>query len=115
MLLQLRTHAASKRPKARALACLFITLDILAIIGLIAVGVLNFKTRLLLPDYFNGNFGGPAYDPYLWIVLVPIEACTLIANLRLAWITFRYRQEERTTVPRLLVVILRDNICYLGA
>ena len=42
---------------------------------------------------YDTNFEGTAYDPYLWMALVPLETFSLVVSVWLAWRVgwFRFR------------------------
>ena len=77
--------------------------------------ILDQKISEIEPFVYTNGSNGMAYDPYLWMALVPIEACTLIINLKLIWNTKRSCKKDGGTPPRLLAVMLRDNVLYLSA
>lgn len=123
MLLQLRTYAAAG--KLKAVGIIFIVLDILAAIALVTMAILEARkvpfpaakltSVYFLPAHSNQGDTDLAYDPFLWMVLAPLEVGTLVANLILAFIVYRDRKKDHGQVPKLMTVILRDNICYLSA
>ena len=64
--------------------------------------------------YEDGNNGqdpaSPVYDPFVWVGLIPVEAITLVIN---AWLALSQCTKNPGQSPRLMKVILRDNISYL--
>ena len=100
------------------LCCLFVLLDI-AVIGALA----TFATRRQgkIGDLTHGLWGmygatddfDGAYDPYVWMTLVPLDAFTLLVNLYLGLKEHCCSKKERYRMSKLMIVILRDNIIYL--
>ena len=109
MLLQLRTFAVAGRPKV--LGHIFVVLDVLVIMILVAMAVLEAKgVSMNVTVYFPVDFTN---DPFVWMTLAPLEFCALVANLALVWRAYFRRKREYGQVPKLMKIVLRDNICYL--
>lgn len=53
------------------------------------------------------------YDPYVWMTLVPLDAFALLVNLYLGCKEYYHSREGYYSMPKLMTVILRDNIIYL--
>ena len=113
VLLQLRTYAAAGR--SRVLCCIFVLLDISVIVALAILrprrdGVWNIDHGLL---GLHGYLESGTYDPYVWMTLVPLDATTLLANLYLGLKEYRCSKKGEYRMPKLMVIILRDNVLYL--
>ena len=97
------------------LCCIFVLLDSAVIVALAILttrrdAVWNVDNGLLgLYGYFE--FGN--YDPYVWMVLVPLDAFTLLVNLCLGLKEYRCSKRGGYRIPKLMVAILRDNFLYL--
>lgn len=107
------------RPKV--LAIIFISINVLSIATLVAMAVVISCNPLILSKVFKyigvGDKAYPhlAYDPYIWLALVPVEFMTFVINVILAWNSYREWARAATQLPPLKKTILRDNILYLSA
>ena len=110
-MLQLRTYAAAGR--AKILVYTFIILDVGVIASLVTLGVIRRPPQSNFGLPYTNNYLGEAYDPFVWMPLAPLEFITLAINLFLALRTCLAYRKDKIGVSRLMVVILRDNICYL--
>ena len=116
VLLQLRTYATAGSPKA--LSYTFFGLDVVVVVALAGLAAYDGKIGRAMYNSDPGvpyeiNFHGTAYDPYLWAPLAPLELFTLSVNVYLAWKAYRTSKQDGIRMPKLMMVILRDNICYL--
>lgn len=79
--------------KRRAFAVFFILIDILAITALVVVAIVI--TLNPLDSFFAFDYKGigttfkqsssSAYDPYVWLALLPLEFVTFVINVGLVW------------------------------
>lgn len=56
-----------------------------------------------------------AYDPYVWMVLVPIDFVTLFVNVYVIGIAYHRGRKTGSFPSPLLKVVVRDNILYVSA
>ena len=111
VLLQLRTFAAAGRLKTLAFA--FVTTDVLVVMALTLMAI--FTKSLPLASRLPTTESTHAYNQFLWLALAPLDLVTLVANLRLVWVASRDRRTygQSARMPKLMVVVLRDNIVFL--
>ena len=96
-------------------------LDFLAVAALIILALVtekgNFQPNTITADYFLGA-GNAAYDPYLWLVIVPLDFVSFLVNVWLlcAMIRRHFRTPlSRLSESKLEKVLIRDNLIYLSA
>ena len=71
----------------------------------------SFKEMAVFYQRNNGlDLSLAVYDPFVWVGLIPVEAITLVIN---AWLALSQCTKNPGQSPRLMKVILRDNISYL--
>ena len=96
---------------------MFVVLDFLVIVALITIAIASehFVLHGGMAEYYDQDnngliFRSKVYDPYVWVGLMPVEAITLATN---AWLALWQCAKTPGHTPKLMKIILRDNISYL--
>ena len=95
---------------------MFVVLDFLVIVTLITMEIASehFILRERMAVFYQRNNGldlsHAVYDPFVWVGLIPVEAITLVIN---AWLALSQCTKNPGQSPKLMKIVLRDNICYL--
>ena len=99
----------------KSLRRIFTAIDLVAIAALVSIGVLTATSTIANPLHvpYANDVDGSSYDPYLWFALTPLDLFTLLVNLYLVYDAHRDRRKEGIHMPKLMAIMLRDNICYL--
>ena len=99
----------------RSLAYVFAAFDVLAIIALVSIAILTATSDIGDPLHvlYANNAHGSSYDPYLWLALAPLDFFTLVVNLYMIYDALDQHRKEGYRLPKLMVIMLWDNIYYL--